>query len=65
MKSKYQSFSAGRVGSSESRDPYRDRQISKITIVTGGLDTPRRFDFARLALAPLSASGLLDQRTIL
>ena len=39
MKSKYQSHSGGRVGSSASESPYRDHDVTKIISIRVGLDT--------------------------
>jgi hypothetical protein len=57
----YQNYSGGRVGGV--RPPYRDHHVSKSILISGGLDTPRHASTA--PTAPLSATGLLDQRGVL
>ena len=62
MENKFQSMLGGRVGEACTETT---SHIQRKYLLKGvGLDTPRRFDFARHALAPLSAA-LLDQRTAL
>jgi len=49
MENKIQFHLGGRVG----RSPYRDHHVSKIILVSGGLDTSRE-----------GHAGLLDQRSV-